>query len=36
MLALLNNLTLISKQNFLKYYKLAQINVLTTLNYKQE
>jgi hypothetical protein len=36
MLALLNDSTLISKQNFLKCYKLAQINALITLNYKQE
>jgi hypothetical protein len=36
MLALLNDLTLIGKQNFLKCYKLARINVLTALNCKQE
>jgi hypothetical protein len=35
MLALLNDLTLISKQNFLKCYKLARIDVLTALNCKQ-
>jgi hypothetical protein len=35
MLALLNDLTLISKQNFLKCYKLAQIDTLAALNYKQ-
>jgi hypothetical protein len=35
MLALLNDLTLIGKQNFLKCYKLAQINALIALNYKQ-
>jgi hypothetical protein len=35
MLALLNDLILISKQNFLKCYKLARINALTALNYKQ-
>jgi hypothetical protein len=35
MLALLNDSTLISKQNFLKCYKLARINALTALNYKQ-
>jgi hypothetical protein len=35
MLALLNDSTLINKQNFLKCYKLAQINALTALNCKQ-
>jgi hypothetical protein len=35
MLALLNDLTLIGKQNFLKCYKLARIDALTALNYKQ-
>ena len=35
MLALLNDLTLISKQNFLKYYRLARIDALTALNCKQ-
>jgi hypothetical protein len=35
MLALLNDLTLIGKQNFLKCYKLARINALTALNCKQ-
>ena len=35
MLALLNDLTLISKQNFLKCYRLARINALTALNCKQ-
>jgi hypothetical protein len=34
-LALLNDSTLIGKQNFLKYYKLARINALTALNCKQ-
>jgi hypothetical protein len=34
-LALLNDLTLISKQNFLKCYKLARIDALTALNCKQ-
>ena len=33
-LALLNDLTLIRKQNFLNCYKLARINVLTVTNYK--
>jgi hypothetical protein len=35
MLALLNDSTLIGKQNFLKCYKLARIDVLTALNCKQ-
>jgi hypothetical protein len=35
MLALLNDLTLIGKQNFLKCYKLARIDALTALNCKQ-
>ena len=35
MLALLNDSTLIGKQNFLKCYKLARIDALTALNCKQ-
>ena len=35
MLALLNDLTLIGKQNFLKCYRLARIDALTALNCKQ-
>jgi hypothetical protein len=34
-LALLNDLTLVKKQNFLNCYKLAQIDALTVTNYKQ-